>query len=137
MEKVLTGRGLSRAIVATTELESMPPLRKAPRGTSLTRCSRTDSSSSARKPSTHSASLLVQVDDDLGVRARVDRVSPALQIPAELLEVVDLAVEDGPDRPVFVVHGLAAGLQVDDAQPSHAEPDAGRHVEALVVGAAV
>ena len=34
MENVLTGAELSSAISATTELESMPPLRNAPSGTS-------------------------------------------------------------------------------------------------------
>src|SRR5438309_449017 len=34
MENVLTGEELSSAISATTELESMPPLRNAPSGTS-------------------------------------------------------------------------------------------------------
>jgi len=40
------------AIVATTELESIPPLRKAPRGTSLIMCSSTDSCSSEERLST-------------------------------------------------------------------------------------
>ena len=57
MEKVLTGRGLRLAMVATTELESTPPLRKAPSGTSLTMCRRTDSFSRSRNSSTSSASL--------------------------------------------------------------------------------
>ena len=35
-ENVLTGCALRRDIVATTALESMPPLRNAPTGTSLT-----------------------------------------------------------------------------------------------------
>ena len=47
MANVFTGAPPSRAIAATTALESMPPLRKAPRGTSLMRCRRTDSSTSS------------------------------------------------------------------------------------------
>ena len=58
-----------------------------------------------------------------------------LQVVAQLLEVVDLAVEDAPDGAVFVAHGLAAGGEVDDAQPAHGQTGAGRHVEALVVRA--
>jgi hypothetical protein len=53
----LTGRALSRDIVATTALESTPPLRNAPTGTSLTWCSATASSSNARSCSTSSPSL--------------------------------------------------------------------------------
>ena len=57
MEKVFTGRGLAAAMAATTALESIPPLRNAPRGTSLTMCRRTDSSTSARSSSTVAPSL--------------------------------------------------------------------------------
>ena len=35
IEKVFTGRSMMRLMSATTALESMPPLRKAPSGTSL------------------------------------------------------------------------------------------------------
>ena len=35
--------------------------------------------------------------------------------------VVDLAVEDDPDRAVFVRQRLMAGRQIDDAQPAVAE----------------
>ena len=35
--------------------------------------------------------------------------------------VVDLAVEDDPDRAVFVDERLMAGRQIDDAQPAVAE----------------
>ena len=45
---------------ATTQLESMPPDRNAPIGTSLTICIRTDSSSRARTRSTHSRSVGVR-----------------------------------------------------------------------------
>ncbi len=57
IEKVLTGAALSDAIVATTTLESMPPLRNAPSGTSLIMRPRTASRSDARSCSDHSASL--------------------------------------------------------------------------------
>ena len=36
-------------------------------------------------------------------------------------KVVDLAVEDGPHRAVFVRQRLIAGREIDDAQPSVAE----------------
>ena len=42
---------------ASTALESMPPDRNAPIGTSLTICMRTDSSSRARTRGTHSLGL--------------------------------------------------------------------------------
>ena len=57
IENVLTGAPERPAIVATTALESMPPLRNAPRGTSLTMCRRTASRRSARSSSTRESSL--------------------------------------------------------------------------------
>ncbi len=44
----------------TTQLESMPPERNAPMGTSLTICIRTDSSSRARMRSIQSPSVRVR-----------------------------------------------------------------------------
>src|SRR4051812_45498059 len=48
------------------------------------------------------AHLLVEVDDRLGVRARVEAVALLLELFFERLEVVDLAVEDDPDGAVLV-----------------------------------
>src|ERR1051325_9311048 len=48
MEKVLTGSDDCSAIDATTELESIPPLRNAPSGTSAIIRMRTDSSNNSR-----------------------------------------------------------------------------------------
>ena len=51
MEKVLSGWERWRVISAQTTLESSPPLRKAPKGTSETNRTRTASSSSAKSRS--------------------------------------------------------------------------------------
>ncbi len=56
MEKVLTGPAPARLISATTALESMPPLRNAPSGTSLIIRRRTASSSRATISWHHSSS---------------------------------------------------------------------------------
>ena len=56
-ERLHAGPAAGAAIVATTALESMPPLRNAPTGTSLTWCSATDSASSSRSCSTSSPSV--------------------------------------------------------------------------------
>jgi hypothetical protein len=58
MEKVFTGAADERAISATTALESTPPLRNAPTGTSATMRSATASSSSPRASSTARFSLI-------------------------------------------------------------------------------
>ena len=56
---------------------------------------------------------------------------------ADLGEVVDLAVEDDPDRAVLVAERLIAGREVDDAQPAVAEADAAVEIVAAGVGTAV
>ena len=56
------------------------------------------------------------------------------QLGANRGKVVDLAVEDGPDRAVFVGQRLIAGREIDDAQPSVAEAYPWRDVEASLVG---
>ena len=53
---------------------------------------------------------------------------------AQASVVVDLAVEDDPDRLVFVGDRLVPALQVDDAEPAHADADVPVHVLAVVVG---
>src|SRR5688572_14100851 len=57
-----------------------------------------------------------------------------LQLRAQRLEVVDLAIEDQPDRPVLVRHRLAASLrQVDDAEPAMAKTHERQDLRASVV----
>ena len=61
---------------------------------------------------------LVGVDDDLGVAPSSEPKPELLQALSQLLEVVDLAVEGHPDRPVFVAHRLSATGHVQDGEPS-------------------
>src|SRR4026207_2227921 len=53
--------------------------------------------------------LFVCVDDGFGVARGVEAVSAALEFAAESRVVVDLAVENHPDCPVFVVDRLVSG----------------------------
>src|SRR6266849_2080622 len=80
------------------------------------------------------AVVLIEVDDRLGIAGRAEDVTASHEIPAEIVEVVDLPVEDDPDRTVLVANGLIAGMQVDDAEPSHAQADPRAHVHASGVG---
>ena len=69
--------------------------------------------------------LLVQVTKRLGVGMRregVSRTSGAAA--ADLVMVVDLAVEHDDDRAILVEDRLLASGDVDDAQAAHAERDA-------------
>ncbi len=81
--------------------------------------------------------LLVQVNDDFRVRVAVERVATLEQLLRERAVVVDLPVEDNLKGFVFIVDRLLAGLEIDDAEPSHAEAHASVEKEPLVVGAAV
>src|SRR6185369_1357760 len=79
-----------------------------------------------------------QVEQHLGVGARAEAVALLLQLEAQLLEVVDLAVEDDPQRAILAAHGLMAGRgEIDDAQPAVAEPDRAVAPDACVVGPAM
>src|SRR5262245_12519284 len=79
--------------------------------------------------------FLVRMNDDLGVGPRSEAMSGSPELVSQVIEVVDLAVEDDPDRPVLVAHGLVAGRRaVDDAEPSVGKPDARRQPETAIVG---
>jgi hypothetical protein len=60
-----------------------------------------------------------------------------LQLVPQFLVVVDLAVEDHPDGPVLVCHGLLAAIEVDDAEPPHAQSDAVANIDALLIGSSM
>src|SRR6266446_6248353 len=62
------------------------------------------------------------MDQHLGIAAGLETMTPCLEFSAQDEIVVDLAVEDGPDRPVLVAHRLVAGMQVDDGEAPVAEP---------------
>ena len=83
------------------------------------------------------APLFVGMDDGFGVTARAVPVTAALQIAADIGVVVDLAVEDDPDRPVFVRRRLLAGAQIDDAEAAVGKGGVCVEVQARLVGPAV
>src|SRR5262249_16760816 len=56
-----------------------------------------------------------------------------LELPPEFSEVVDLPVEDDPDRSLGVGHRLMAAVEVDDREPAEAESERSFDVVALVV----
>src|SRR5579872_5593168 len=57
------------------------------------------------------------MEDHFGIGARLELVARRLQAGAQFRKVVNLAVEDNPDRAVFIAHGIApAGSQVNDGQ---------------------
>src|SRR5687768_18519658 len=60
------------------------------------------------------AELLVGVNYDLGVAGGSEAMSAGQQLLPKLREIVDLAVEDDPDRAVLIGHRLNRRFQVDD-----------------------
>ena len=83
------------------------------------------------------APRLVAVDDGLGVAVRDEGVAERLELGAQLLEVVYLAVERDGYGAVGILHGLAGAFEVDDGQAAKSHRDVVVHEEALVIGPAV
>ena len=83
------------------------------------------------------AGLLEEVREDLGVAAGAEGMALALQLGADRLVVVELAVLDAPERLVLVGEGLVARDDIDDAEPARSERDPGCGVEPAVVRAPV
>src|SRR6266540_7053143 len=81
--------------------------------------------------------LLVQVNDDFSVGTAVKCVAPLEQLLRKRAAVVDLPIEDDLKGSVLIVDRLLSGLEIDDAEPSHAEAHASVEKEPLIVGAAV
>ena len=75
------------------------------------------------RPKTSGAPFLVAVNDHFGVRARPEVVPALLELGPQLLEVVDFAVEDDPDRLVGIGHRLVAAGEIDDRQPPETQAD--------------
>jgi hypothetical protein len=67
--------------------------------------------------------VFVEVKRDLAVRAGTEAVSPAAEVLANLLEVIELAIGHDPERLILVRYGLRASTEVDDREPGMAEPD--------------
>ena len=67
------------------------------------------------------APVFVEMERNLAVRPRPEVVTVALEVAANPLEVVELAVGDESQRARFVGDRLIAGLEVDDAQACVAE----------------
>src|SRR5262245_15926279 len=83
------------------------------------------------------AELLVEVDNRLGVRRAAINVSALFQHRAQFAVVIYLAVENYPDRVVFIRHRLAAPAQIDYGQSPVTEPDRFVYQDAGVVRTAM
>ena len=93
----------------------------------------------ARQPLEHrQAPLLVAEQDRLGVALGAEFVARRFEIAADILEIVDFAVEDDVEQPVGLVHRLVgAGRGVDDGEAGVREADLLLAPDRAAVGPAV
>ena len=63
------------------------------------------------------APILEEVQCDLAVRPRPERMALTLELTPDSLEIVELAVGHDAEPAILVDDGLIAGLEVDNAQP--------------------
>src|SRR6478609_118017 len=72
------------------------------------------------------APFFVAVDDNFSIAVGAEVVSRGNQFFAQVLEVVNFAVEGDPDGFIFIAHGLVPGRrEIDDGEPAvlQAHPD--------------
>ena len=67
--------------------------------------------------------FLVQMHNGFGIALGTVAMASGLQVPAQLLVIVDFPIEDDPNTFVFIVDRLMTGLNVDDAEPAHRQAD--------------
>src|SRR5437667_5159358 len=79
----------------------------------------------------------VCMDYDFRIGVSVKNMSLSLEFPAQLKEIIDLAIEHHPYSSVFVMNGLLTTRNVNNAEPTHAEPYCPIDVDSLVVRSAV
>src|SRR5690349_8019811 len=81
--------------------------------------------------------FFVEMDQRLRVASARYAVSLALELAAELPEIVDLSIEHRTDSSVLIEDGLSTAGDINDAEPTHPERDSRRDVAALVIGTPV
>src|SRR5262249_28697533 len=75
--------------------------------------------------------------DGFRVAVASELVPAAFEFLAQFAEVVDFAVENRPDRPVFVKDRLMPACRIDDAQAPHSQAAAALCEHAFIVRATV
>src|SRR5580704_14589652 len=67
----------------------------------------------------------------------IEMVPAPFQFSAQFEIVIDFSVEDRPHRVVFIVDGLLATGNIDDAQPAHAQTNRAPNIQTFIVRSAV
>src|SRR5256885_1569556 len=63
--------------------------------------------------------FLIKMDDYFGIARSCQNMSPGFQLSSQQLVIINFAVEDSHDGPVFVADWLLPSIQIDDAKPPH------------------
>src|SRR5437667_9916358 len=79
----------------------------------------------------------VCMDYDFRIGVSVKNMSLSLEFPAQLKEIIDLAIEHHPYSSIFVMNGLLTTGNVNNAEPTHAQPYCPIDVDPLIIGPAV
>ena len=74
--------------------------------------------------------------NDLGITLRPELMPAFLKHLAESTVVEDLAVEDDPERSVFIAERLSAGFKINDRQARMCKPRVVIHINIMPVGTA-
>src|SRR5882672_2189646 len=81
------------------------------------------------------APFFVGMDDDFGVGMRAKRVAAPFERAAQLLVIVNLAVEDDRDVVCFVEEGLVAAGKVNDAEAADSKRHGGSDEQSIFIRA--
>src|SRR5712692_8566768 len=83
------------------------------------------------------APFLVAVNDHLSIRSSAELIAAAFKFGAQLFEIVDLAIQNDPNRFLDIGHRLVSARQINDGKPPEAQSEWAGDEVALVVGTAV
>src|SRR3981081_125499 len=81
--------------------------------------------------------LLIEVNNNFGIRLRVEAMTAALEFSAEFGKIIDFPVVDNPRTPVFVKHRLMTAGKVNNAEAPHSETGTVLNEDTFIVGATV
>src|SRR5262249_46801811 len=77
--------------------------------------------------------VFIQVDNTLGIRVGGQDMPSFHELLTEFPIIVDLAIEDDSHRTILVVDRLTPGVDINDRQTSHTQPDLTIEVKSLVI----
>src|ERR1700730_18093133 len=77
--------------------------------------------------------FLVGVRDHFGITASAKEMAAALELDAQLRKIIYLAVEHNAEIARFVVNGLMASGEIDDAEPARTKDRSGAGEHPFVV----